>query len=239
MGAMRAETAQAAAERAPIVIDLGRIPYAEALTLQRDLARRRQAGEVPDTLLLCEHPPVITLGRASKPEHLLASRHDLERMGVEVVAVERGGDVTYHGPGQLVGYPILDLRRHGQDLHRYLRLLEEVLIGTAAAFGVRAGRVAGKTGVWVGDRKLASIGIHVSRWVTWHGFAVNVTRESLDGFDLIVPCGLAGVTMTSLEGEAGRPVALREAAEAVQAAFGDALEKACAGLSFTHRPVFA
>jgi lipoate-protein ligase B len=192
------------------VVDLGRLPYGEALTLQRGLARRVAAGDAPDTLLLCEHPPVVTLGRAGRPEHLLFSRDELARRGVEVVDIERGGDVTYHGPGQLVGYPVLDLRRHGQDLHRYLRALEEVLIRSAAAFGVEAGRLPGKTGVWVADRKLASIGIHVSRWVAWHGFALNVTEECLPGFDLIVPCGLAGVRMTALGREAGRPVRLEE-----------------------------
>ncbi len=120
--------------------------------------------------------------------------------------------MTYHGPGQLVGYPIVDLRSHGRDLHRYLRALEEAIIRTAAAFGVGAGRVAGKTGVWTGDRKLASIGIHVSRWVSWHGFALNVTDEALPGFDLIVPCGLPGVRMTTLSRETGRPVTLADAA---------------------------
>ncbi|HEY8369316.1 MAG TPA: lipoyl(octanoyl) transferase LipB [Thermodesulfobacteriota bacterium] len=212
-----------------VVRDLGRVPYAEALALQRDLARRRQAGEVPDTLLLCEHPPVVTLGRASRPEHLLASREALERRGVEVFDVERGGDVTYHGPGQLVGYPIVDLHGHGRDLHRYLRALEEVIIRTAAAFGVAAGRVAGKTGVWVGDRKLASIGIHVSRWVSWHGLAVNVTDEALPGFELIVPCGLAGVRMTTLTREAGRPVTLTEAKRALEEAFRAAFTPSPAG----------
>ncbi len=202
------------------VVSLGRIAYAEALTLQRDLARRRQAGEVPDTLLLCEHPPVVTLGRASRREHLLVSPEGLAARGVHVVEIERGGDVTYHGPGQLVGYPILDLRAHGQDLHRYLRALEEVMIRAAARFGVEAGRVAGNTGVWVDDRKMASIGIHVSRWVSWHGFALNVTAESLPGFDLIVPCGLDGVTMTALGVEAGRPVSVAEAADAVRLVFG-------------------
>jgi lipoyl(octanoyl) transferase len=201
------------------VVEPGRVPYGEALALQRDLARRVAAGAAPDTLILCEHPPVVTLGRASRPAHLLLPRDELVRRGVEVVDTERGGDVTYHGPGQLVGYPVLDLRRHGQDLHRYLRALEEVLIRAAAGFGVEAVRAPGKTGVWVGDRKLASIGIHVSRWVSWHGFALNVTEESLPGFDLIVPCGLAGVRMTALELGAGRPVRLAEAATTVVEAF--------------------
>jgi lipoyl(octanoyl) transferase len=201
------------------VVEPGRVPYGEALALQRDLARRVAAGAAPDTLILCEHPPVVTLGRASRPAHLLLPRDELVRRGVEVVDIERGGDVTYHGPGQLVGYPVLDLRRHGQDLHRYLRALEEVLIRAAAGFGVEAVRAPGKTGVWVGDRKLASIGIHVSRWVSWHGFALNVTEESLPGFDLIVPCGLAGVRMTALELEARRPVRLAEAATTVVEAF--------------------
>ena len=143
---------------------------------------------------------------------------------------EGGGDVTYHGPGQLVGYPVLDLRGHGQDLHRYLRTLEAALIGAAAAVGVAAGRIPGKTGVWIDaeatggcvPRKLASIGVHVSRWVAWHGFALNVTDAALSGFDLIVPCGLAGVRMTALSAEAGRPVSLPEAAAAVRDAFAEA-----------------
>lgn len=204
---------------AVVAVDLGRITCADALSLQRRLARARQAGEVADLLLLCEHPPVVTLGRASRPEHLLADPDELARRGVACVEVERGGDVTYHGPGQLVGYPILDLRGHGRDLHGYLRKLEAVLIGAAARLGVGAGRVPGRTGVWVGPRKLASIGIHVSRWVSWHGFALNVTDAVLPGFDLIVPCGLAGVTMTTLSAEAGRPVSLPEAAAAVREAF--------------------
>ncbi len=229
--------ATGAARGTVVAVDLGRIACANALSLQRRLARARQAGEVPDLLLLCEHPPVVTLGRASRPEHLLVGPDDLARRGIACLEVERGGDVTYHGPGQLVGYPILDLRGHGCDLHRYLRGLEEVLIRTAARFGVPAGRVPGKTGVWVGPgaprtgapeaggrragtvRKLASIGIHVSRWVAWHGFALNVTDAALPGFELIVPCGLAGVAMTSLTSEAGRPVSLPEAAAAVREAF--------------------
>ncbi len=216
--------------REVVAIDLGRIAYADALALQRRLARTRQLGLAPDTLLLCEHPPVVTLGRSSRPEHLLARPADLAARGVACVEVERGGDVTYHGPGQLVGYPVLDLRGHGQDLHRYLRTLEAALIGAAAAVGVAAVRVPGKTGVWIeGEatrgcvpRKLASIGVHVSRWVAWHGFALNVTDAALSGFDLIVPCGLAGVTMTTLSAEAGRPVSLPEAAAAVRAAFAEA-----------------
>jgi lipoate-protein ligase B len=243
--------APAGGSREVVAVDLGRIAYAEALALQRRLARARQLGEAPDMLLLCEHPPVVTLGRASRPQHLLAGPAELARRGVACVEVERGGDVTYHGPGQLVGYPILDLRGHGEDLHRYLRTLEAVLIGVAARFGVEAARVPGKTGVWVGHdaarpsapeagappagaaRKLASIGVHVSRWITWHGFALNVTGEALSGFDLIVPCGLSGVRMTSLEAEGGRGVSLAEAAAAVRESFADVfgVEVAAAGLA--------
>lgn len=245
--------APAGGSRGVVAVDLGRIAYAEALALQRRLARARQLGEAPDTLLLCEHPPVVTLGRASRPQHLLAGRAELARRGVGCVEVERGGDVTYHGPGQLVGYPILDLRGHGEDLHRYLRALEETLIRAAARFAVVAGRIPGKTGVWVerstrlaqvgeqGEaaergsrpRKLASIGVHVSRWITWHGFALNVTGEALSGFDLIVPCGLSGVRMTSLEAEGGRGVSLAEAAAAVRESFADVfgVEVAAAGLA--------
>lgn len=194
-------------------------PYAETLELQRRYAAERIEGRRPDTLLLVEHAPVITLGRSSKAPHLVADRATLARRGVEVHDIERGGDVTFHGPGQLVGYPVLDLAAHRKDLHWYLRQLEEVLILTAAAYGVTAGRRDGFTGVWVGDRKLASIGVHARSWVTWHGFALNVSTD-LTWFDLIVPCGIAGVTMTSLTREAGREVAVSDVVPVVATAFG-------------------
>ena len=183
------------------VADLGTLHYGAALALQRDLAARRIGGELPqDFLLLVEHPPVITFGRSIRAGHLTATPDLLAARGVEVHETERGGDITFHGPGQLVGYPIVDLTRHRQDLHWYLRALEEVQVRALAAFGIAAARHPGKTGVWTRGRKIASIGVHARQWVTWHGFALNVTTD-LSFFDLIVPCGLAGVDMTSVARE--------------------------------------
>jgi lipoyl(octanoyl) transferase len=190
---------------------LGTMQYAEALALQRAVARARIAGEVDeDLLLLVEHPPVVTLGRSAKERHLLASPALLAARGVELFEVERGGDVTFHGPGQLVGYPIVDLKRHKQDLHWYLRQVEEALIRAVAPLGVVAGRNAGLTGVWTSGRKLASIGVHARDWVTWHGFALNVTTD-LGYFDLMVPCGIEAVEMTSLARELATPAEERDA----------------------------
>jgi lipoyl(octanoyl) transferase len=231
----------------------GPVAYREGLELQRRLARERiDGGADDDLLLLLEHEPVLTLGRGTGEGYLAAGEEELAARGVEAVEIERGGDVTYHGPGQLVGYPILDLRRYRKDLHWYLRSVEAALISALGELGLPAFRVPEHTGVWVGDReslsvaedgagpggataegetaapssaaaavlegrvrKLASIGVHVSRWVTWHGFALNVTDEALENFDLIVPCGIEGVTMTSLasEGVGVRPRSprLREA----------------------------
>lgn len=181
---------------------LGTRPYAEALEVQRAAARARIAGDIPeDVLLLVEHPPVITLGRSARdPSHLMASPELLASRGVELFEVDRGGDVTFHGPGQLVAYPIVDLTRHRQDLHWYLRQLEEVVIRTLARFDIAGERSDGQTGVWTKGRKIASIGVHVRQWVTWHGLALNVSTD-LSYFDLMVPCGIAGVTMTSVEQE--------------------------------------
>jgi lipoyl(octanoyl) transferase len=179
------------------------MPYAEALELQRRLAKERiEKRRKNDLLLLVEHPPVITLGRGFRPEHLRTPRALLEARGIEVHEIERGGDVTFHGPGQLVGYPIFDLAEHRPDLHWFLRRLEEALMAALGQFGIEAGRREGYTGVWVQDRKIASIGIHVRQWVTWHGFALNVTTD-LSYFDLIVPCGIPGVRMTSMQRELG------------------------------------
>jgi lipoate-protein ligase B len=186
------------------LIDLGRRPYAEILELQRALCRQRMAGELrQDLLLLVEHEPVITLGRGTRPTSLPLAPAELERRGVEVAEVERGGDVTYHGPGQLVGYPILQLREHREDLHWYLRQLEAALIAALGELGIAAERNPGLTGVWASGRKIASLGIHVKQWVTFHGFALNVSTD-LRAFDLIVPCGIEGVTMTSVAAELGR-----------------------------------
>jgi lipoyl(octanoyl) transferase len=191
-----------------LVADLGTMPYAAALELQRAAARARISGVLAeDLLLLVEHPPVITLGRSAKAHHLLASPELLAARGVELFEVERGGDVTFHGPGQLVGYPIVDLKRHRQDLHWYLRQVEAALIHGLAPFGIAAERNVGLTGVWTGGRKLASIGVHARDWVTWHGFALNVTTE-LSYFDLMIPCGIAEVEMTSIAREAGASGAL-------------------------------
>jgi lipoate-protein ligase B len=185
------------------VVGIGRIAYGEALELQRAFAEARISKAIDrDLLLLVEHPPIITLGRGSKPKHLTTSSQELSRRGVELHEIERGGDVTFHGPGQLVGYPIFDLNQHQPDLHRFLRQIEESLIRALEAFGIEAGRRTGLTGVWVGERKIASIGIHVKKWVTWHGFALNVTTD-LSYFDLIVPCGITDVVMTSVRKELG------------------------------------
>jgi lipoate-protein ligase B len=183
------------------VIDLGVLPYADALVIQRDAAKARLDGTLDqDVLLLVEHPPVITTGRSTKVGNLLATSGELTARGVELFDVERGGDVTFHGRGQLVGYPIVDLTRHTQDLHWYLRQLEEVLIRALSACGIAAARNLGKTGVWVENRKIASIGVHARQWVTWHGFALNVTTD-LSYFDLMIPCGIPDVVMTSVERE--------------------------------------
>ncbi|MBE0592406.1 MAG: lipoyl(octanoyl) transferase LipB [Gemmatimonadales bacterium] len=186
-----------------LVVGLDRMPYEDALTLQRGVAEARVAGRLAsDVLLLAEHPPVVTLGRSFQPEHLPTTVDALQRQGIGVFEIERGGDITFHGPGQLVGYPIYDLREHRQDLHWYLRQLEAALIGALGHFGIEGGRNEGYTGVWTSGRKIASIGIHVKQWVTWHGFALNVTTD-LSFFDLIVPCGIPGVVMTSLQRELG------------------------------------
>lgn len=196
-----------AAERLA-VIHLGRVAYARAEEIQRDLVARRRREEMGDVLLLLEHPPVVTLGRNAKAEHVLASAAELRRSGVELFHCDRGGDVTYHGPGQLVGYPILDLRRLGMGPVAYMRALEEAHIQVAAGYGLRAERIASMTGVWLTrpPRKLVAMGIHVSRGITSHGFALNVAPD-LELFQrVIVPCGLAGQGVTSLARELGQPV---------------------------------
>lgn len=199
---------------------LGLVPYSIALELQRDLARRRITGEIDeDVLLLLEHPPVVTLGRTAKEAHILSSPERLRARGVEVHEVERGGDVTFHGPGQLVGYPIFDLKRHRKDLHWYLRQVEEALIVALGEVGIEAERNSGYTGVWTRGRKIASIGVHARDWVTWHGFALNVTTD-LSYFDLIVPCGIAQVQMTSVTRELGSDFSVNRMSDVVARAFG-------------------
>jgi lipoate-protein ligase B len=191
------------ADRELWTVPLGQLGYEQALELQRNLARDRISGAIPqDLLLLVEHPPVVTLGRSSKQKHLVVSPEFLQSKGVELFEVERGGDVTFHGPGQLVGYPIIDLKRHKQDLHWYLRKIEEALINALADYGIPGERNTAFTGVWTRGRKIASIGVHARDWVTWHGFALNVTTD-LSYFDLIVPCGIDGVVMTSIGRELG------------------------------------
>ena len=199
---------------------LGVIPYAEGLELQGQLVEQRKRGEIPDQLLLLEHPPVITLGVKSRNDrsHVIASAETLEAEGVEVFETGRGGDVTYHGPGQLVGYPIIDLKPDRCDVHQYVRDLEEVMIRAAATFGVEAGRVPGLTGAWVGSEKLAAIGVRIARWVTSHGFAFNVNTP-LHHFGFIVPCGISDKGVTSLGRLVGRDVPMAEVEEAVESAF--------------------
>ena len=188
---------------------LGRVSYSDALALQEDIVARKGADlSEPDELLLLEHEPVYTIGRT--PDQ--SSLRDATRLPYPVVQTNRGGQATYHGPGQLVGYPILDLRVRGQDLHRYLRSLEEVLLALLAEFGVEGMRSPGQTGVWVGRRKIASIGVGVRRWISMHGFALNVCGD-LAPFSAITPCGIAGVEMTSLSRECGREITVREAAD--------------------------
>jgi lipoyl(octanoyl) transferase len=184
-------------------VDLGLVEYDEALAFQRDVAAARIDGRVPeDVLILCEHPAVVTMGRSAKAANLLVPEALLAARGIALREVERGGDITLHAPGQLVGYPIIDLKRHKQDLHWYLRRLEQVLIDALDSVGIAAGRRDGLTGVWVEDRKIASIGVHARAWVTWHGFALNVSTD-LSLFDVMVPCGIGGVVMTSVEREEG------------------------------------
>ena len=195
-------------DRRPLdVRRLGRVPYAEALVLQRSLVEDRRAGRIGDTLLLLEHPHVLTLGVRGDGgrSHILATDEALASRGIEVHETGRGGDITYHGPGQIVGYPIVDLNPDRRDVHRYVRDLEAVLIRTAADYGIEAGRVEGLTGVWVGDEKLAAIGVRIARWITSHGFALNVSTD-LDHFKLIVPCGISGRGVTSLSRLLGRPI---------------------------------
>ena len=198
-----------------LIVDLGLISYTDAYALQQRIVAARKSHAIDDVLLLCQHTHVLTLGRNGKRENLLASEHVLRQKGVEFHATNRGGDITYHGPGQIVGYPILDLSCIKQDVHFYVRTLEEVMIRTSADFGITAYRIPGKTGIWVDaapapvEEKLAAIGVHISRWVTSHGFAFNVSTD-LRYFDFIVPCGIADRKATSLEKLLNRSVTLDE-----------------------------
>jgi lipoyl(octanoyl) transferase len=206
------------------LVDLGLIGYAEAWALQKRAVTARKAGAIEDVLLLCEHPHVITQGRNGKRENLLASENVLRQKGVEFHATNRGGDITYHGPGQIVGYPILNLAAIRRDVVWYVRMLEEAMIRATAEFGIAAARVPGKTGIWVHsgatEEKLAAIGVHLSRWVTSHGFAYNVSTD-LRYFDLIVPCGIADRKPTSVEKLLGRGVDREEVAPRIVKYFGE------------------
>ncbi|HET7276172.1 MAG TPA: lipoyl(octanoyl) transferase LipB [Longimicrobiaceae bacterium] len=198
---------------------LGMVEYAAALDLQAELVRERRAGAIPDTLLLLEHPHVITMGSGTHDENVLISPSERAERGIELFRTGRGGDVTYHGPGQLVGYPIMDLKPDRCDLHRYLRDLEEVIILVLAEFGVQGGRVDGLTGVWVGDEKVAAIGVRVSSgWITSHGFALNVNTD-LAFFDSIIPCGIQDHGVSSLAGVLGRKLEMSDVEAAVTRGF--------------------
>jgi lipoyl(octanoyl) transferase len=207
-----------------LVVRCGIVPYEEAREAQRGLAERRQRGEIPDLLLLLEHPPVYTRGRRSTPDELPMGSDWYEAQGIEVRDTDRGGRVTYHGPGQLVAYPIVSLRPYGDDVHEYVRRLERVMIGALAEHGVEAGLIEGQTGVWVGGRKIGSIGVHVSRGVTTHGLAVNVCND-LQPFEWIVPCGIEGCQVTSLSRELGSEQGVGEFAGTVAGRFGDVYER--------------
>jgi lipoyl(octanoyl) transferase len=211
-------------DRAPVVPRvlrvrrLGRVPYDRGLEIQERLVAERQAGAIPDQLLLLEHDPVFTLGRNARSENVLFPAELLRERGFDVHETGRGGDVTYHGPGQVVGYPILDLSPDRRDVHRYVRDLEEVMIRACASYGVAASRIAGLTGAWVGREKIGAIGVRLSRWVTSHGFALNVSTD-LAAFELIVPCGIRDKGVTSLERLLGRTVPVEEAMDRVSVAF--------------------
>jgi lipoyl(octanoyl) transferase len=195
---------------------LGVLAYAEALQMQRELVEERRAGRVPDVLLLLQHPAVITLGVKGDGgrSNILATASRLQDLAIDVLETGRGGDVTYHGPGQVVGYPILDLRPDRCDVHRYVRDLEEVMIRVCGDYGLSAGRIKGLTGTWIGADKIGAIGVRISRWITSHGFAFNVSTN-LDHFGLIVPCGISGHGVTSLERATGRTVKLADAEDRI------------------------
>ncbi|MGI8924760.1 MAG: lipoyl(octanoyl) transferase LipB [Fimbriimonadales bacterium] len=201
-----------------ICVDLGRMEYRQCWDLQREVWARRAADELPDTLLFVEHDPVLTHGSPFDPANLLLSKAAYAERGIELVQTDRGGDVTYHGPKQLVIYPIFNLRAHGSDLHKWLRDLEEAVIQSVGEFGLEGYRFPPHTGVWSSNRKIAAIGIKVSRWISLHGVALNCNND-LTPFDLIIPCGITGYGVTSLSRETGRDVSIQDAMPAVVASF--------------------
>lgn len=200
------------------VIDLGLLSYQDAYNVQVERVTAVREGRSPSTLFLVEHPPVLTLGAAFHEENLLLSAEAYAKRGIDVVKTDRGGDVTYHGPGQLVAYPVFDLEPLGKDLHAWLRLLEEIVIGAIGSFGVQGQRLAVNSGVWVGENKICAMGIKVRRWVSFHGIALNCNND-LDPFGLIVPCGIKGHGVTSLTQEAGREITVSEATPALVESF--------------------
>lgn len=213
----------------PLVVRrLGIVPFADAVRLQERLVADRQHDRIPDQLLLLEHPPIVTLGVGARRANLLVAPDELARRGVELHEARRGGDITYHGPGQLIGYPILLLKPDRCDVHRYVRDLEEAIIRAVARFGVQAGRINGLTGVWVGNDKLAAIGVRLSRWVTSHGFALNVTTR-LEDFELIRACGLADRGVTSLAQLGGGEPGLDEVGDAIAESFAEVFDRAPVG----------
>jgi len=213
------------------ILYLGLYDYAKAYTLQKKLVKERIAGKIPDTLLLLSHPPVYTIGRSGSREHILAPDDVLEREGIKVFETDRGGGITYHGPGQLVGYPILNLRRHGSDLHKLLRMYEEVFIRVLAEYGVKANRLDRYPGVWVGQDKICAVGIGVSNWVSYHGWAFNINPD-MKYFSYITPCGIRDKGVTSLTGLLGRDIPEFEIMATAAGHFGDVfklrIEAGCA-----------
>lgn len=217
---MTAPHARSNASTVPVqALRLGRTDYRAALELQRGLLAQRKAGDCYDLLLLTEHEPVLTLGRGADERFLRASRDSLEARGIALVRTERGGDITFHGPGQLVAYPILDLRQHGKDVHLYVRRLEETALHLLARYGIRGRRQPGKPGVWVGEQKIASVGVFISRWTTMHGIAINIAPD-LAAFDLIYPCGLTDVRMTSVAELQGHAPTMEQAMDGFVEVFG-------------------
>jgi lipoyl(octanoyl) transferase len=199
---------------------LGTVDYAAAHRLQKQLQAKRIAGEVPDTVLLLEHPPVLTMGRSAKEQHIIAQPHVLEAQGISVHEVGRGGDVTYHGPGQLVAYPIIDLKPDRRDVRKYMWSLEEAMIRTCKEFGLSATRIGGLNGAWIGDRKVGAVGVRISRWVTMHGLALNANSD-LSHYELIVPCGIQDKAVTSISAELGRTIGVPDVADPLARHFAE------------------